>query len=129
MKNFFCGISILLFVCILSASYYGTYRMTELRLEKEREEQALNLKSAGSGSSSEAVSGQARLEENSGQGVYCLKEKDGYVAVYKNDRAAVYEMTSIRVKSLPPKLQKEILSGKYLYSEEELYGFLENYST
>ncbi len=60
---------------------------------------------------------------------YCLKEKDGLVCVYLENGTTLYETTSIRIHQLPPKLRQEILRGKYLNSEHELYDFLENYSS
>lgn len=60
---------------------------------------------------------------------YCLKEKDGLVSVYLENGTTLYETTSIRIHQLPPKLRQEILRGKYLHSEHDLYNFLENYSS
>lgn len=60
---------------------------------------------------------------------YYLGELEGYVAVYKSDQETLYEMTSIRVDSLPQELQEEIRLKKGLADEHELYSFLENYSS
>lgn len=60
---------------------------------------------------------------------YYLADLDGYVAVYKSDRETLYETTSIRVESLPQKLREEIRLKKGLTDEQELYSFLENYSS
>ena len=126
MKNFFYGISVFIFLCILSAGYYGTYRMAELHREEEKG-QVLKL---GSGDSwvpaAEAFGGDVGDEAS---GLYYLCEKDGCVAVYLGDRRTVYETTSISVKLLPQKLQEQIRKGKWIRSQEELYGFLENYSS
>ncbi|MGI6070634.1 MAG: hypothetical protein ACOYBE_09425 [Blautia sp.] len=62
-------------------------------------------------------------------GTYYLKEEDGNVVVYKGDKKTVFEPTQIALNSLPEKLQKEIREGKFIDSEEELYNFLENYSS
>ena len=60
---------------------------------------------------------------------YYLTEEEGKVQVYKGDKETLYEPTEIAVDQLPENLQKEIQTGKYLDSEEDLYNFLENYSS
>ena len=60
---------------------------------------------------------------------YYLTEEDGKVQVYEGDKETLYEPTEILVDQLPDQLQEEILAGKYLDSEEDLYSFLENYSS
>lgn len=60
---------------------------------------------------------------------YYLTEEDGLVQVYEGDKETLYEPTQISVDQLPENLQQEIKAGKYLDSEEDLYNFLENYST
>lgn len=60
---------------------------------------------------------------------YILKEENGFVVVYHADQKTLYASTGILVSELPKELQKEILEGKYIGSEEQLYNFLENYSS
>ena len=60
---------------------------------------------------------------------YYLLEVNGYVAVYLDDKKTIYEYTSIDVETLPVLLQNEVKNGKYIKDIEELYGFLENYSS
>jgi len=60
---------------------------------------------------------------------YILLEEKGYVAVYHTDRKTLYASTDILVSELPEELQEEIKEGKYIGSEEQLYNFLENYSS
>ena len=65
-------------------------------------------------------------EKNDG---YYLMQKDGFVIVCLQDKKTVYEYTSIEVTELPVILQNEVKNGKYVESLQELYGFLENYSS
>lgn len=58
-----------------------------------------------------------------------LVEEFGYVNIYLGDRETVYEFTDIPITSLPEALQNEICTGKGLKGEQELYDFLENYSS
>ncbi|OUO80201.1 hypothetical protein B5F53_04350 [Blautia sp. An249] len=60
---------------------------------------------------------------------YYLVDENGVVQVYKGDRKTLYEPTQIQTKDLPEDLQEEIQNGKYVESQEELYSFLENYSS
>lgn len=62
------------------------------------------------------------------EGYYLLEEK-GYLVVYASDRKTVYEYTDIAFDELPSAVRDEIRYGKYIRSQEELYGFLENYSS
>ena len=60
---------------------------------------------------------------------YYLYERNGYVVVYLSDRKTIFEYTDIVFHELPDLLKKEIKNGKYIQNEEELYGFLENYTS
>lgn len=60
---------------------------------------------------------------------YYLQEVNGYVVVYLNDRKTVYDYTNILYSELPYILQEEIKNGKYIKNVDELYGFLENYTS
>lgn len=60
---------------------------------------------------------------------YYMIGENGYVTVYYIDKNTVYEYTNIAVDSLPSDLQEEIQNGKYIISLDELYNFLENYSS
>lgn len=58
-----------------------------------------------------------------------LKTEDGYVVVYKKDTEEVFEYTDIPFETLPEKLQAEVLLGKTVENLDDLYNFLENYSS
>lgn len=60
---------------------------------------------------------------------YLLRNHDGYVAVYQLPENEIYEYTDVIMEILPARLQEEIHDGKYLRNEEELYNFLENYTS
>lgn len=60
---------------------------------------------------------------------YVLLAEDGFVAVYQADRKTLYATTGILIKNLPESLQLEIQKGKTIENEEQLYNFLENYSS
>ena len=60
---------------------------------------------------------------------FYLMEQNDYIVVFQSDRKTIYEYTDILYHELPVILQKEIKNGKYIADLEELYGFLENYSS
>ncbi len=60
---------------------------------------------------------------------YYAKSFNGLIVILKGDEKTVYEYTQISLASLPEDMRDEILSGYYLESEEDLYNFLENYTS
>lgn len=62
------------------------------------------------------------------EGFY-LMVADHYVIVYKEDKQSIYMNTDILLESLSSQLQDEIIKGKYIENEQELYNFLESYSS
>ncbi len=62
------------------------------------------------------------------QGFY-LMVADHFIVVYEEDKKTLYMNTDILLESLSDMLQSEIIRGKYIGSEEELYHFLESYSS
>lgn len=60
---------------------------------------------------------------------YYLKEENGTVSVYKGETQELFEKTSIPFQKLPTEIQTEIRQGKFFSGEEELFDFLENYSS
>lgn len=59
---------------------------------------------------------------------YLVNEKN-FVVVYCDDLKTVYMNTNITLDSLPDALKQEIIQNKYVATEEELYNFLESYSS
>ena len=55
--------------------------------------------------------------------------RSDYVTVYRLPEDEIYEYTDVILDVLPEELQEEIRQGKYLRNEEELYNFLENYTS
>lgn len=60
---------------------------------------------------------------------YVVIEEDDYLSVYYADKKTKYMDTDIRFDELSIRLQKEIKTGKTFETSEELYDFLENYSS
>lgn len=64
-----------------------------------------------------------------GDYLYLLKVEDGYVSVYYAKSDLLYDKTSIKLETLPTEIQEELKQGKLIRTQEELYDFLENFSS
>ena len=85
--------------------------------------------------SKETISGQEGTDLTRGEqegintGSYYLMAREGMIWVYHEDMKTVYLTTGIFLDSLPDEVRQEILDKKYIKNEEELYNFLESYSS
>ena len=68
------------------------------------------------------------LPEEMKPGFYLVNEND-LVTVYLGDLKTVFMNTSIEFHDLPTEIREEIMYAKYVEGEEELFGFLEAYSS
>lgn len=68
------------------------------------------------------------LPEEMKPGFYLVNEND-LVTVYLGDLKTVFMNTSIEFHALPTEIREEIMYAKYVEGEEELFGFLEAYSS
>lgn len=59
----------------------------------------------------------------------CIVVEDEYLTVYDEFRKEILLYTDINLKNLPSDVQQEILDGKYVKTQKELYDFLESYSS
>ena len=118
-KKYMVGFFLALFcmVLLVSAGYAASYRYVMQRQEAKREEDFLQQSVMTEGDATKKTSG------------YYLKELNGYVAVYRADGTSLYETTNIPVEALPDDLRADLDKGRYIETPEELYGFLENYSS
>lgn len=89
--------------------------------EENEELQAQALETMGSGNK--------RISELIDTGSYYLLAREGYVCVYYEDMKTIYLATDIIIDHLPDQVRQEILDKKYMKNEEELYNFLESYSS
>lgn len=82
----------------------------------------------------------ANLEEGHGSSInsnsneiissgFYLRQQGEYVIVYLYDNETIFEETNILISELSEDLQHDIIGGLYIESTQELYGFLENYSS
>lgn len=60
---------------------------------------------------------------------YYAKSYNGLIVILQGDEKTVYDYTQISITDLPVDLQESVLKGYYLSSDEELYSFLETYTS
>ena len=60
---------------------------------------------------------------------YYLIVADNFIVIYLQYKKTLYLSTDILLENLDDALQAEIIQGKYMETEEEVYNFLESYSS
>lgn len=125
MKNKY-GIGFFTIILVLAVAITCAHQMSYYHARKKAEQkiEAQKLKENSSTDDTVAADGHA-LKEN----CYYLMDVNGYVVVYLSDKKTAYEYTDIACEDLPDTVKEELKNGKYLETQEELYGFLENYSS
>ena len=118
MKKKYCigfFVALFVFVSLLGIGYQVSYQyVMDRQMARQQDKQRRSV----------AVKGEA--EKNEG---YYLAELHGYVVVYLSDQSTIYEFTDIPFEELPKEVQTNVKQKKYVETEEELYAFLENYSS
>lgn len=125
MRNRY-GIGFLATMLILALAVTFAYQFS-YRAAREKAEERIQAREAAERAQAEEIvtaDGHALKED-----CYYLKNVNGYVAVFLSDKETVYEYTDIVCGELPRGIQEELVNGKYIESQEALYGFLENYSS
>ena len=79
-------------------------------------------------SSSESNIAKTDFESDEEQGYY-LTVMEGKIVVMETDQKTIYLTTDIYAEALSEPLKQELLKGKFIHSMEELYGFLESYTS
>lgn len=101
--------------------------VTESRTEEQRAVQAdNNLNNQNRIYEEETESTTSLPVEN--ENVFCAREYEGYVAIF-NYTNSLYEYTDISIDSLDAEMKKKIKEGIYFENIEELFAFLESYSS
>lgn len=60
---------------------------------------------------------------------YLLVEEDGVLIVYEKDGKTILLETNIRLDGLDEETRRKLVEGIWITDEEELYDFLESYSS
>lgn len=111
-------------VLAVSSAYQLSYQKAKERAQAETKIEKEEQTAKSEAEPSVRTEGEALKED-----CYYLMEVNGYIVVYLSDKTTPYEYTDIQYDELPSTLREEIRNGKYIEDTEELYGFLENYSS
>lgn len=123
MKRKYCigfFAAIFMIMLLLEVGYRWSYQQ---RSDKQKENTSFLQEKT---EPTEVLAVEGNVEKNS---EYLLKELNGYVIVYLGDEKTVYEVTGISITELPKEVQNQIQEGIKFDSINELYAFLENYSS
>lgn len=60
---------------------------------------------------------------------YIIKQKDGILVVYQSDGITEFFETNIRIRDLNEDMVKKLENGIQFSDDQELYAFLESYSS
>ena len=60
---------------------------------------------------------------------FCAKNDNGRVSIYDVKTQSLYMETGIEISLLPEDIQRELEVGIYFKTDEELFDFLESYSS
>ena len=129
---FFCVVA---FGCVTSSILYRrSEEANEIRLEKTASENSQETLRTEEKTDivGDSVSGETAVQVSDGKSSderFLVKEEEGYLVIYDRVSMKRYDETTIQVSDLPKRLQELIEDGLYFSNEEELYAFLENYSS
>lgn len=70
-----------------------------------------------------------RAPKESAEEYYYLAIMQNKVVVYRADSKTIYMETDISADELPPEVQQELVQRRVVNTEEDLYDFLESYSS
>ena len=116
----FIALGILLHIAYLEFFYPNKYSQIE-------ESSFLNEETQEVVSSSQ--SNIAMTELPAEESCYYLTVLEGKIVVMEKDQKTIYLTTDIYVEALSDSLKQELCKGKFIHSLEELYGFLESYTS
>ena len=130
--GFLCaGAAFFLFITLaykMSYEYSMDRHMEKLSQRKEETENEDVQKADGIGKT-ESIAAEGEAVKGGAKKGFYLKELHGFVVVYLEDKKTIYEFTEIPLSDLPEEVRQEIAQGKQIATAEELYAFLENYSS
>ena len=123
----------LIFLLILGMDLFRHVQSRKRKMEQNTQEAISQKEEAVSGTvypHSSSVSFEPSLEkEPSVEHGFFVAVYQNRMIVYLDDKETVYEYTNIDTRELPLELRSKLSDGFYIKTEEELYHFLESYSS
>lgn len=122
-------------ICMVAAFWSGFYfggsqlnadtAPVQTASDKDTDSQKSTTEEKKNTSRTDSVESMSNLSEEK----YYVKVSGTYLSVYFSDTDRLYFETSLKVSDLPEYLRKDALEGIPFTSLENLYSFLENYSS
>jgi hypothetical protein len=124
-KYSICVLFGLLLICFLIAVFSTVDQKKIKRQEANEPQETQEAEAKPDATETESVT--SSKEESSYS--YIILEEDGHLLVYYSDNMTVFFDSGIPAGNLPESLLTELETGIRFSDEEELYEFLENYSS
>ena len=123
-KQISISIFLAIFVILLTLLYIKSNNDRKPEKEREQNEQLVEY------NQSEQISGNSVVlsQENISSPFY-VKNEEGWLVVYQTQTQTRYMDTGIETKNLPAELLETAEVGIFFETEQELYDFLESYSS
>lgn len=123
-------ISIYIFYGILLLALVAVLLLMNASLEnRDREIRIAEKNAADTADAADAAEYLPSSREISAYYRYTLRVDDGQLSVYQTEGDMLYLDTGIKLANLPQQVQARISEGVGFHSEEELFAFLESYSS
>lgn len=120
-------IGICLFTVVLTACVFGSLAILNTLTERRQNEPELaDATEIGTETEMPELAESMQVQKTYR---YLLVEEDGVLIVYEKDGKTILLETNIRVHGLDEETQKLLHEGIWITDEEELYDFLESYSS
>jgi hypothetical protein len=124
-KYSICVLFGLFLICILIAVFSTVEQKRIKRQEIAEPQQIQEADDIPDATETESVTS----SKEEGSYSYIILEEDGHLLVYYSDNMTVFFDSGIPAGNLPESLLTELETGIRFSDEEELYEFLENYSS
>ncbi len=121
-------------ICVLAAVFtiFGiTMNIAAKKQAQETEREKLPMELSVTAEETELAEEPELVESMAApeQYEFVIFVRDGVLVVYQNDKETEYFETNIRVSDLDGELAGQLETGIYFLNEQELYDFLESYSS
>jgi hypothetical protein len=116
-------------VCACLSYYLGYQIIGEIRSTKGNGNESTKIAATEKATDDNRVNSEVEIANMKPAYEYVIVNEGGSLTVYMKDLKTVYMYTDISYGKLSKDLQQEITQGKKFTTLQELYAFLENYSS
>ena len=117
------------FFLFITLAYKMTYDYTMDKYMEKVSERNEDVQKADGIGKTESIATEGEAVKGGAKKGFYLKELHGFVVVYLEEKKTINEFTEIPRSDITEEVRQEIAQGKQIATAEELYAFLENYSS